>query len=254
MQTIDQIEADLDLSPRLLRTSRLVLRVGSTAATLRGSVAARGSAPLRTLNLKQDLILDLQGQINPGRTADIARFLPDNLVVRAAFRASGRIAGTPGAPTGEADIILTSPETLGERWQQGTVRVQLLPDGIELGPLLLQRGTERVSGALHLGKDGGLKGRLVGAGLDLSGLNFLADSRVAGRADIQADVQGSASESASGRQRHLRGPALPGHPARPRRRRVQHRQAGHGAGSDHPERCAANAAEPRPSSGSQPAA
>ena len=194
LQTIDQIEADLDLTPRLLRTSRLVLRVGSTTATLRGSVAARGSAPLRTLSLKQDLILDLQGQINPGRTADIARFLPDDLGVRAAFRANGRIAGTPGAPTGEADITLTSPETWGERWQQGTVRAHLLPDGTELGPLLLQRGTERVSGALHLGKDGGLKGRLVGAGLDLSGLNFLADSRVAGRADIQADLQGSAGE------------------------------------------------------------
>ena len=194
LQTIDQIEADLDLTPRLLRTSRLVLRVGSTTATLRGSVAARGSAPLRTLNLKQDLVLDLQGQINPGRTADIARFLPDDLGVRGAFRASGRIAGTPGAPTGEADVTLASPETWGERWQQGTVRIQLLPDGIEFGPLLLQRGTERVTGALQIGKDGGLKGRLVGAGLDLSGLNFLADSRVAGRGDIQADLQGSAGE------------------------------------------------------------
>ncbi|HEX7629413.1 MAG TPA: AsmA-like C-terminal region-containing protein, partial [Candidatus Methylomirabilis sp.] len=194
LQTIDQIEADLDLTPRLLRTSRLILRVGSTTATLRGSVAARGSAPLRTLHLKQDLLLDLQGQINPGRTADIARFLPDNLGVRAAFRASGRIAGTPGAPTGEADVTLTSPETWGERWQQSTVKVQLLPDGIELGPLLLQRGTERVTGALHIGKGGDLKGRLVGAGLDLSGLNFLADSRVAGRADIQADLQGSAGD------------------------------------------------------------
>ncbi len=194
LQTIDQIEADLDLTPRLLRTSRLVLRVGSTTATLRGSVAARGSAPIRTLNLKQDLVLDLQGQINPGRTADIARFLSDDLGVRAAFRASGRIAGTPGAPTGEADVTLTSPETWGERWQQGTVKIQLQPDGIELGPFLLQRGTERVSGALHLGKGGNLKGRLVGAGLDLSGLNFLADSRVEGRADIQADVQGSAGD------------------------------------------------------------
>ncbi|HEX7547507.1 MAG TPA: hypothetical protein VF417_00795, partial [Candidatus Methylomirabilis sp.] len=69
LQTIDQIEADLDLTPRLLRTSRLILRVGSTTATLRGSVAACGSAPLRTLHLKQDLVLDLQGQINSGRIA-----------------------------------------------------------------------------------------------------------------------------------------------------------------------------------------
>jgi len=194
LQAIDRIEADIDLTSRLLRTSHLVLRIGSTTATLHGSVTARGSDPLRALNLKHDLVLDLQGQVNPGRTADIAGFLPDSLDVRAAFRASGRIAGTLDAPTGEADVTLTSPETWGERWQQGTVRVQILPDGIDLGPILLQRGTERVTGTLRIEKGGDLKGRLAGAGLELSRLRILADSRVAGRANIQADLQGSAGE------------------------------------------------------------
>ncbi len=194
LYAVDQIAGDIEWLPRTLRSPRLIVRVGQTVATLRGSVAAPGSTPLRSLDFRRDLTFDLQGQVNPGRTADLAQFLPADLDLRTAFRASGRIAGTPQTPTGEIEVAGTNIEAWGEKWERGDAVVRLAPGAFEIAGLSLRRGTERVTGEFRFEKGGGVRGRLSGAGMDLGQLRVLVGSQVSGRGLIRLDLQRSERE------------------------------------------------------------
>jgi hypothetical protein len=194
MRAFDQIEGDVEWKPRTLRSPRLTVRLGQTVATLQGSVDAPGTTPLRQLDLKRDLVLDLQGRVNPGRTVDLSQFLPTGLEVQGAFRASGRIAGTPQAPTGEVEVTFTPLQTWEEKWQRGEALLRLGPNGLEIARLTLRRGSETVTGGLRIGNDGALQGQLSGANLNLARLAFLAGSQVAGQAALQWDLQGTLQE------------------------------------------------------------
>lgn len=191
VEAVDQIEGDVEWIPRTLRSPGLTVRLGQTVATVRGTADAPGTTPLRQLNFKRDLILDLQVQVNPGRTADLTHLLPTGLMVQGAFRAGGRIAGAPQALTGEMELAFTNLQTWGEKWQRGEALLRLTPDAVEIARLALRRGSESVTGGIRVGRDDSLQGRLSGATLDLARVALLADSQVAGRAGFQLDVQGT---------------------------------------------------------------
>jgi len=191
----DQIEGDVEWLPRTLRSTRLVARLGQTVVTVQGSVAAQGLAPLRTLDLKRDLMLDFTVQVSPGRTADLAPFLPGQLPVRGAFRAGGRITGVPQEPSGEVEVAFTNFQTWDEPWQRGSALLRLTPGAIDIARLSLQRGSEQLGGSLHIGRDGGLTGQVSTTAMDVAKVRVLSGSQVAGRARFILDVQGTLQES-----------------------------------------------------------
>ena len=194
LHALDQIDGEIEWVPRTLRSSRLVIRLGQTVATLQGSAAAPGTTPLRKLDFRRDVNLDLQGQVNPGRTADLAPFLPAGLPIRGTFRATGRITGTPQAPTGEVEVAFINPQTWEEKWQRGDVVLRLTPTAVEMARLAFQRGGEQLTGDVRIGRDGTLSGQLSSTPMDLGRIALLAGSQVAGRASFQLDVQGTLQE------------------------------------------------------------
>jgi autotransporter translocation and assembly factor TamB len=191
---LDRIEGEIEVAPRTLRTPRLVLRLGRTVATLRGSVTAPGDSPLRALDPKRDLRLDLSGEIAPGQTADLITLLPSRLPIQGSFRAAGRIAGTLREPTGEVTVTLGSVQVEEERWQQGAATLQVRPEGVEIRPFALRRGTEEVTGDLRIGRDGRLDGSLASTPMDLAKIGLLSRMQLNGRARFRLKLDGSLRE------------------------------------------------------------
>jgi autotransporter translocation and assembly factor TamB len=191
----DQIDGDVEWLPRTLRSPRLVVRLGQTVITLQGSVVAQGVTPLRMLDLKRNLSLDLTAQVSPGRTADLAALLPAGLPVRGIFRAGGRITGTPQEPTGEVEVAFTNVQTWAEQWQHGTALLRLMPNAVEITRLSLRRGGEQLSGNIRIGRDGALTGQVSTMAMDLAKITVLSGSQVAGRAGFVLDMQGTLRES-----------------------------------------------------------
>jgi prepilin-type processing-associated H-X9-DG protein len=194
MHAADRIEGDVEWLPRTLRSPRLVVRLGQTVATLHGSIVAPGGTPLRRLDPKRDLVLDVTAEVSAGRTADLAPFLPADLPVRGAFRASGRITGTAQAPTGEVELALNNFQTWEEKWHSGNTVLRLTPDAFELARLSMRRGAEQMSGDIRVGHDGALTGRLSTTAMDLAKIGVLSGSKVAGQAKFLLDVQGTLQE------------------------------------------------------------
>ena len=188
---LDQIEGDVEVAHRTLKTPRLTLRTGRTTAVLRGSLEARGTTPLRRLNPKQDLVLDIQGQVNPARTADIVALLPEDLEVQGAFRASGRVTGTLQGLTGEVELALENFRTWEESWQRGEALLRLRQGAVEITRLSLRRGAEQLSGEIGVGADGALRGHLTSTVMDLAQVGSLSGSDLAGRATFRLDLQGT---------------------------------------------------------------
>jgi len=195
MHAADRIEGDVEWSARTIRSPSLTVGLGQTLATLHGSVTAPGQTPLRALDPKRDLVLDLAAEVSPGRTADLAPFLPTDLPVRGAFRARGRITGTVKEPTAEVELALTNFQTWDEKWQSGNAVLQLTPHAVEIARLSLRRGGEQLSGDMRIGSDGVLTGQVSTTAMDLTRISALSGSRVAGRAGFVLDVQGTLQES-----------------------------------------------------------
>ncbi len=188
---LDQIEGDVEVAHRTLKTPRLTVRTGRTTAVLRGSLEARGTTPLRRLNPKQDLVLDVQGQVNPARTADIVALLPEDLEVQGAFRASGRVTGTLQALTGEVELGFENFRTWEESWQRGEALLRLRQGAVEITRLSLRRGAEQLTGEIGVGVNGALRGRLTSTVMDLAQVGSLSGSDLAGRATFRLDLQGT---------------------------------------------------------------
>lgn len=194
MYGVDRIEGEIEWLARTIRSSRLVAHLGQTVATVEGSASAVGSAPLRSLDLRRDVTLDLQARVSSGRTADVAQFFPAGLDVRADFAAHGRFAGTPEVLTGEVSAAVTNVRAWRETWQRGAVVIRFVPDAVEISQLSLRRGTERITGDLRFAKDGRVSGRFATTPLDLGGIGFLAGSQLVGRAALQGEIRGTLQE------------------------------------------------------------
>ncbi len=194
-RTFDLIQGDIALAGRTVKTARLSLRLGRTAISLRGSATAMGATPLRQLDLKRDVRFDLQGEANPGRTADLITFLPEELEVHGTFRASGRLSGTLADPRGEVRLTLGNVQTWEESWREGAALIQLGPQGIGITRILLQRGSEEVTGEIGIGKDGVLQGRLSSTPMDLARVGSLSGSQLTGRAVFQLRLEGTLKDT-----------------------------------------------------------
>jgi hypothetical protein len=188
---VDRVEGEIEWLPRTLRSPRLIARIGQTVATLQGGAVAKGTAPLRSLDLRSDVTLDLQWRVGPGRTADVIQFLPAGLDVQGSFTAAGRLTGEPGALEGEIEAACTNLRTWNEKWQRGDAVLRFRPGALEISPLSLRRGTERLSGDFRVEEGGTLTGRFTSTPLDLGGIGVVAGSRLAGRAVLQGEVQGT---------------------------------------------------------------
>lgn len=191
LQSFDQIDGELEASARALRTSRLTLRTGRTVAAVRGSVTAAGTTPLRQLDLKRGLILDVEGQLNPARTADLIALLPEDLEIQGAFRASGRLTGAPKSLSGDVKLQLENVRTWDESWQRGEAQLRYREGAVDITRISLRRGEEQLAGEIHLSADGGLAGGLSSTPMDLSRAGSLADSQLTGRGTFRLDFQGT---------------------------------------------------------------
>jgi autotransporter translocation and assembly factor TamB len=190
-QLLDHIEGEVEVARRTLWTPRLTVRSGQTIAVLQGSVEASGTTPLRQLNPMRDLVLDVLMRVNPGRTADLVGLLPDDVEVRGAFRAGGRLRGTLQALTGEVAVGLENFQTWEEAWQQGEARFRLRPGEVEISQISLRRGAEQVTGEIGIGAGGTLRGRLTSTVMDVAKIGSLSGSQVGGRAAFRLDLQGT---------------------------------------------------------------
>ena len=190
-RSLDRIEGDVEVANRVVRTSRLTVRSGQSTAVLRGSLEASGTAPLRHLNPTRDLVLDLQIQVSPGRTADLVGLLPDDVEIQGAFRASGRISGTLQALTGEVEVGFENVRTWEETWRRGEGVFRLRPGDVEITRILLRRGAEQLTGGIGIGAGGALRGRLTSTAMDVAKVGSLSGSQLAGRAAFRLDFQGT---------------------------------------------------------------
>ncbi len=193
--SFDRIQGDVEVARRMLKTSRLILRSGRTAATLRGSLEARGTTPLRRLDPKRDLLLDLQVQANPARTADLIGLLPDSLKIQGTFRASGQLTGTLQALTGEVEVAFGSLRTWDESWQRGEALIRFQQGAVQITRIALRRAAEQLTGQISVGTDGGLRGRLTSTVVDVAKVGTLSGSMLAGRATFRLELQGTLNEA-----------------------------------------------------------
>jgi len=190
-QPFDLIEGDIDVAHRWLRTTRLLARTGRSTARIRGSLQALGTMPLRRLNPMRDLALDIQGHLNPARTADFTWLLPDELEIRGAFRAAGRIAGTLESLTGEVEVSLENVQTWRESWRRGEALFQFRQGGVEITRILLRRRAEQLTGQITVEAGGALRGRLSSTAMDVARVGSLSGAHLGGQASFRLDVQGT---------------------------------------------------------------
>lgn len=190
-QRFDLIDGPVEATARGISSPRLLLRTGRTTVTLRGSILARGTTPLRKLDPKRDLVLDLQGQVNPGRTADFVALLPSDLDIQGAFRASGRLTGTLEALTGDVELALENVRTWEEAWQRGDALLHVRQGALDITRISLRRGEEQLTGEIGIAGDGALQGRLTSTPIDLAKAGSLSGSQLAGRAAFRLDFQGT---------------------------------------------------------------
>jgi len=188
---IDVAEGDVEFARRAVKSGRLTVRSGRTTAILRGTVEARGTAPLRQLNPKRDLALDLQVQVNPARTADIVPFIPEDVKVQGTFRANGRVTGTLQALNGEIEVAFDAVRTWEESWQRGEALFRFRDGDVEISRILLRRGSEQLAGEIGVGAGGALRGRLTSTVMDVAKAGSLSGSQLSGRATFRLDFQGT---------------------------------------------------------------
>lgn len=193
--SVDLVEGEVEIGRRLLKMSRLALRAGRTRAILRGSVEATGTTPLRRLNPKRDLALDLQGQLNPARTADLIGLLPNDLEIQGVFRASGRLHGTLEALSGDLEVTFGNVRTWKESWQRGEALFRFRPGAVDITRISLRRGPEQLSGEIGVEAGGALRGRLTSTSMDVAKVGSLSDSLLAGRATFLLDLQGTLGDT-----------------------------------------------------------
>jgi uncharacterized protein involved in outer membrane biogenesis len=193
--SFDLVEGDIEATSRTIRTPRLILRTGRTTAALRGSVVASGATPLRKLHPKRDLTVDLQGQVNPGRTADLIALIPSDLEIQGTFRASGRLTGTLQSLTGEVELTLENVRTWEESWQRGEALVRFREGAAEITRIALRRGAEQLTGEIGIAADGALRGRLTSTAMDLAGVGSLSKSHLTGRGSFRLDLQGTLNQT-----------------------------------------------------------
>jgi hypothetical protein len=194
-QAVDLIQGDIDVARRVLRTTRLVMRSGKSRATVRGSLQALGTTPLRRLNFKRDLGLDVQGKLDPARTADLIGLIPEDVEVQGTFRASGRVTGTLERLTGDITVGLVDVRTWEEAWTRGAAVVRFRQGDVEITGIDFRRGAERVTGQVRLPGDGSLQGQLQSTSMDLTQVGTLSRSGLTGRASFRLDLQGTQQAS-----------------------------------------------------------
>jgi len=194
-QPVDLIEGDIEVARRVLRTTRLVARAGKTTATIRGSLQALGTTPLRRLNPKRDLALDVQGQLRPARTADLIGLIPEDVEVQGTFRAAGQVTGTLERLTGDVTLALEDVRTWEETWARGEAVVRFRQGDVEITGIDFRRGAERVMGQVRLPSDGSLQGQLRSTVMDLAHVGVLSRSELTGRASFRLDLQGTQQAS-----------------------------------------------------------
>ncbi|HTU03586.1 MAG TPA: hypothetical protein VMG58_17270, partial [Candidatus Sulfotelmatobacter sp.] len=165
-RALDRIEGKVEVAGRRLNSSGLLVQVGRTRGTVRGSVEAAGQASIRFLDFGRDLRLDVRGELRPARTADLVDFLPDGLEIQGEGQASGRLAGSPRGLRGEITIRMENPRVWKERFRRGEALVSLDPTGVRVSQLVLQRGAEQIRGEVTVRQDT-LSGRLDTTVMDL---------------------------------------------------------------------------------------
>ncbi len=193
--SVDRIDGEVEIGRRLLKMSRLALRAGRTRAILRGSVEATGTAPLRRLNPKRDLALNLTVQLSPARTSDLIGLLPDDLEVQGVFWASGRLRGPLQALSGDMEVTFGNVRTWKESWQRGEALFRFRSGAVDITRLSLRRGPEQLSGEIGVEVGGALRGRLASTVMDVAKVGSLSGSRLAGRATFRMDLQGTLGDT-----------------------------------------------------------
>ena len=188
---IDLVEGDVEIARRAVKSGRLTVKSGRTTAILRGTIEARGTAPLRQLNPKRDLALDLQVQLNPARTADVVTFIPGDVEVQGTFRANGRVTGTLLALNGEIGVVFDAVRTWEESWQSGEALFRFRDSNVEISRIVLRRGSEQLAGEIGVGGGGALRGRLTSTVMDVVKAGSLSGSHLSGRATFRLDFQGT---------------------------------------------------------------
>jgi hypothetical protein len=190
-QGIDLIQGDIEVARRALRTTGIVMRSGKSRATVRGSLQALGTTPLRRLNLKRELGLEVQGKLDPARTGDLIGLIPEDVDVQGTFRASGRVTGTLERLTGDITLGLEDVRTWEEAWTRGAAVVRFRQGDVEISGIDFRRGGERITGQVRLPADGGLQGQLQSTSMDLAHVGTLSRSGLTGRASFRLDLQGT---------------------------------------------------------------
>ena len=204
--SIDLVEGDVEIARRAVKSGRLTLKSGRTTAVLRGGIEARGTAPLRQLNPKRDLALDLNVQVNPGRTADIASLIPEDVEVQGTFRGNGRVTGTLQALNGEVGVVFDALRTWEESWQSGEALFRFRDGDVEISRIVLRRGSEQLAGEIGVGVGGALRGRLTSTVMDVVKAGSLSGSQLSGRATFRLDFQGTLRDTRT--LGHATSPAL----------------------------------------------
>jgi autotransporter translocation and assembly factor TamB len=194
-QPFDLIQGDIDVAHRLLRTTRLLARTGGSTAMIRGSLQALGTTPLRRLNPMRDLALDIQGNLRPARTDDFVSLLPEELAIRGAFRAAGRIAGTLESLTGEVEVSLANVQTWEESWRRGEALFQFRQGGVEISRILLRRRAEQLTGQVTVEAGGALRGRLTSTAMNVARIGSLSGAHLGGQASFRLDIQGTLQDT-----------------------------------------------------------
>jgi autotransporter translocation and assembly factor TamB len=188
---LDLVEGDVEIARRTVKSGRLTLRSGRTTAILRGSIEARGATPLRQLNPKRDLALDLSVQVNPAHTADLQHLIPEDVEVQGMFRANGQVSGTLQALNGEIAVAFDAFQTWEERWQSGEALFRLRGGDMTISRIVLRRGSEQLAGEIGMGASGTLRGRLTSTVMDVAKAGSLSGSQLSGRATFRLDFQGT---------------------------------------------------------------
>ena len=184
--TLDSMQGPVELAmaQRTLKSPSLDVIRQKLRGKLNVGLTLLPKPPDRKLKLKQDLELEIDGDIEGPGKEFVGIFFKNELPVTGAMQLRAEIQGTPETLSGQGTLVITDLTIFEMPWDRAQATVRLKQRKILLEGLQIQKGDEKVTGRSVVGFDGHIGGNLSSTPISIQRVAQLRNVGFAGTAKI----------------------------------------------------------------------
>ncbi|MFQ5882908.1 MAG: AsmA-like C-terminal domain-containing protein [Candidatus Methylomirabilales bacterium] len=181
---LTQIRGDVLIEGRRLKAPRLIVSRGKSTGTIRLRLIL--PAKKGTIDLKQDLRMEVEGQVKGVPEDLLSLFIRKEIPLTGRLTLDATVQGAPSRLKGEGHFRLKDAVFLGESWPVVEGDLELQPDRLLLKQVRLARGGQQMTGTALLDMaDLETTFRLASAGLSLEGFHLFTGTGLTGKMRVE---------------------------------------------------------------------